>query len=277
MSSPWPSDTEMSLEEFAASQGWTVVNRFGDRTDSRSVVLGIETERGRYIVKHAADAEAIAWLESGLRFHSEVEHPAIPTVVHHLTTGDGFALVEEWGPGEILVDSYDPSVLPPDHPFSAYRRFLGLPAPVIVRAIEQIIDAHVAVAEAGFVAVDLYDGCVLFDFGRQTVRLIDLDHYRPGPYVLDVDRQLGSSSYMAPEEFTRGATIDERTTLYTLGRMALVYLGCARKADARRGDFRGSARQFEIATACCCSDPRARLPTVRALHEAWTRAVSPIA
>ena len=88
----------------------------------------------------------------------------------------------------------------------------------MVAAIDAVIDAHLAVVAAGFVAVDLYDGCFLYDPASTTMRLIDLDEYRPGPFVVDVERLPGSGRYMAPEERTRGATIDERTTVFNLGR-----------------------------------------------------------
>jgi hypothetical protein len=266
----WPPTTDLTLPELLASRGCAVVRDFGPRRDSRSIILGVETPtRERYIVKHAEDAEAISWLDSARRFHAEVHHAAIPTVVHHITTGTGVGLVEEWAPGEILSDGHDPAVPPRDHDESPYRRFLRLPADRIVDAIGQLIAIHVTVADAGYVAVDLYDGCVLYDFPSHTVRLIDLDHYRPGPYILDVDRQLGSASYMAPEEFRRGASIDERATVHTLGRMALVYLGCARRADARRDDFRGSDEQFAIALEASAADPSERIQTVRELRAAW--------
>jgi serine/threonine-protein kinase len=266
----WPTETDLSLEALLSDRGCTIVRRFGHRRDSRSVVLGIEDAAGvRRIVKHADDDEAVAWLESARRFHADVQHPAIPTVVHHVETATGLALVEEWGAGEILVDGYDDAVLPRDDDRSTYRRFLRLPVDEVVRAIDQLIDAHVAVAEAGYVAVDLYDGCVLYDFSARQLALIDLDHYRPGPYVLDVDRQLGSKTYMAPEELRRGATIDERTTVHTLGRMALVYLGCARASTARGEDFRGTAEQFAIAGRACSVDPDRRIPTVLELQRAW--------
>ena len=61
-------------------------------------------------------------------------------------------------------------------------------------------------------------------------RLCDLDSYRPGPNILDRDRQHGSTRFMAPEEFCRGAQIDERTTVFTLGRAAYVLL-----SDGPRG------------------------------------------
>lgn len=234
------------------------------------MVLGVELSTGeRYVVKHAEDPEAIAWLESARNFHADVQHPAIPSVLHHFETATGLGLVEEWGEGEVLTDGYDEAVLPPDHSQSTYRRFLGLPIDEIVDAIGQLVAAHIAVAKSGYVAVDLYDGCVLYDFTTGTVKLIDLDHYRRSPYVLDVDRQIGSSSYMAPEEFRRGATIDERTMVHTLGRMALVYLGCARKDVARGDDFRGSEAQFKTATKACSSDPDLRFQTVEEFAAAW--------
>jgi hypothetical protein len=57
------------------------------------------------------------------------------------------------------------------------------------------------------VAVDFYDGCLIYDFAGRAIWLCDLDSYRPGPYVLDRDRQYGSARFMAPEELTKGATM----------------------------------------------------------------------
>lgn len=270
MTDDWPQTTDLTLHQLLAQRGCSIVRSFGERRDSRSVVLGVESATGdRYIVKHAEDDEAIGWLESARRFHADVRHPAIPSVVQSAKTATGLCLLEEWGQGEILSDGYDDAVLPREHPESVSRRFLRLDVSELVDAVGQIIDVHVAVAAAGYVAVDLYDGCVLYDFSTHAVRLVDLDHYRRGPYVLDTDRQLGSSSYMAPEEFRRGATIDERTTVYTLGRMALVYLGCARKSEAVREAFRGTDEQFAAATKASAANPGDRFRTVSELQESW--------
>src|SRR5205807_539121 len=86
----WPTTTDLTLLEVLAERGCTVVRNFGERQDSRSVVLGIECANGeRYVVKHAEDAQAIAWLDSARRFHADVQHSAVPTVVHHITTATG--------------------------------------------------------------------------------------------------------------------------------------------------------------------------------------------
>ena len=63
---------------------------------------------------------------------------------------------------------------------------------------------------------------------------------------------------MAPEEFERGAVIDERTTVFNLGRMAFVFLG-----------DRGSPAQLAAATRACEPAPARRFATVAELVTAW--------
>ena len=48
-----------------------------------------------------------------------------------------------------------------------------------------------AIAAAGFVSCDLYDGCFLYDFARSSMRLVDLDEYRPGPFRVGPTRLPG--------------------------------------------------------------------------------------
>jgi 8-oxo-dGTP pyrophosphatase MutT (NUDIX family) len=268
----WPEQIDRPLPEFLSSVA-RVVRRFGDRVDSRTTIVGVETEAGRFVVKHAADDEAVGWLESAIRFHAAVSHPSIPPVVHRLRTPQGLAIVQQWAGGEVLVDGFDPSVPARDDPRSAYQRFLGLPVFEAADAIRQTIHAHLAVTGAGFVAVDLYDGCLIYDFTRGELSLIDLDMYRPGPFALEADRQYGSSAYMAPEEWRRGATIDERTTVFTLGRLALVLLGCARHGPPERADFRGSDALYEIAVRACAADPAERFQSAAELCRAWTECI----
>jgi hypothetical protein len=123
------------------------------------------------------------------------------------------------------ADPLAPGGLPRDDPRSAFARFRRLPVSEILTAFGTVLDAHRAVAEQGVVAVDFYDGCLIYDFSQRQMRLCDLDSYRPGPYILDQDRQYGSTRFLAPEEFLRGALIDERTTVFTLGRTAFVLPG----------------------------------------------------
>ena len=65
--------------------------------------------------------------------------------------------------------------------------------------------------------------------------LVDLDEYRQGPFTVEVDRLPGSDRYMAPEEWERGATIDERTTVFNLGRAEWCCSTRAKVGEAFRG------------------------------------------
>ncbi len=71
-------------------------------------------------------------------------------------------------------------------------RFQALPLAEVEPALEVILDAHQTLARAGFVAVDLYGGCFLYDFEASEMFLIDLDEYRMGPFVLEQERLPGS-------------------------------------------------------------------------------------
>lgn len=104
-----------------------------------------------------------------------------------------------------------------------------------------MLEAHVAVERAGFVAVDFYDGCLLYDFDRDLLRLLDFDEYQPGPFIT-TEQPSGSRRFMAPEEWGVGHTIDFRTTVFTLGRTIRLLLDAADKENA----WRGSIAQLDV-------------------------------
>jgi hypothetical protein len=70
----------------------------------------------------------------------------------------------------------------------------------------------------------------------------------------------------SPQEFELGALLDERTTVFTLGRTVLVLLG-GYSGDGR--PFRGKPEQLRVARAATELDPADRLPSVAAFARAW--------
>ena len=241
--------------------------------DSGNTSWGVEIDGERWFVKAAFDPRAVAYLQSAVRFHAAVAHPAVVPLCRSLPVdGDGLAVVHPWVDGEILNDPSAPGTLPRDHPDSAHSRFRALPVERIVAALDLVYDAHLVIARAGFVAVDFYDGCIIYDFATGAVHLIDLDLYEPGPYVLGVDRQFGSTRFMAPEEFRRGATIDQRTTVFTLARTAFVFLSRDALGAPDRGLWRGSAAQYEVASQAIRPAPDERPATVAEFASNWRAA-----
>jgi serine/threonine-protein kinase len=206
-----------------------------DRQDSGCLSYGVERAGRRWFVKTATEPRAAGPMTRVVALHRAVRHPAIvrPVAVLNAATVQG---------GDR----------------SALERFRRLPADEIRRALDAILDAHVAIAAAGWISVDLYDGCFLYDFDDRRMHLVDLDEYRPGPFVLDADRLPGSRRYMAPEEWARGATIDERTTVHHLGRTVQLLL-----------TDRGTDRERTVAALATDPDPVRRHPTVAALVADW--------
>ncbi|WCN82098.1 hypothetical protein [Micromonospora sp. LH3U1] len=67
---------------------------------------------------------------------------------------------------------------------------------------------------------------------------------------------------MAPEEFVRGAVIDERTTVYVLGRTLHHLL------DSPEG-WRGNGDQSRVVDQATKDEPAVRYANVPALARAW--------
>ncbi len=239
--------------------GTGTVHAVFDRQDSGCVSYGIEAEGRRWFVKIARTEHARRSLRNAVEFHRAVRHEAIVPLTAVLDDTDAdVTLVYPWMAGDVLnratVEGADRSTL---------RRFQRLPVREIEAAISSILAAHHRVAEAGFVAVDLYDGSLLYDFTGARMRLIDLDEYRPGPFVLEAERLPGSRRYMAPEELRRGATIDVRTNVYVLGRMIHHLLGSA-------ATWRGTAQQAAVVERATMPSPEDRFETIDDLSAAWS-------
>ena len=76
-------------------------------------------------------------------------------------------------------------------------------------------------------AIDFYDGSVIYDFESKKTTICDVDLFRKKPFINDMGRLWGSSRFMSPEEFKLGAEIDEITNVYTAGAVAFaLFSGC---------------------------------------------------
>lgn len=245
---------------------------FGERTqDSGHVSYGVQTPDGeRVFVKSAGrDApspagtsfgERVALLRRAAELQQQVKHPALVPLLRVAEAVDGIAVFYTWFDGELLHSPRERR----DDPGEPFGRFMRLPAAEIAHALDAIIDVHVRIEEAGWVSGDLYDGCLMYNFADRDVRVIDFEHYRPGPYVNDVGQLPGSTRFMAPEEFEKGAGIDRRTTVFNLGRMIELLLLSHHDVPA----------VAELAAAATAKSPADRPPTVGELQRQWRDAES---
>ena len=194
----------------------TVIEQFDHLTqDSGNVSWLVKVEDQRLFVKTAGGqgganhggsepyfdhAGRVNLLRNAVELAGSCSHSALPRLLNVIESPSGPALVYEAATGDLVR-------VPPesrDDPDSAYQRFAHLPAEQLLGVFDVLIDLHVALEAAGWIAVDLYDGCMIVDFASGSLAVIDLDTYRRGPSVNDMGRMFGSSRFMAPEEFELG-------------------------------------------------------------------------
>jgi serine/threonine-protein kinase len=128
--------------------------------DSGCISYGVESGGHRWFIKRAIEESALPSLERAAALHPAVTHPHIVKPVKTLREGGrARALVYPWIDGSVLnlatINGADRSGL---------HGFQQLPVAEVEAALSAILDAHCAIVAAGFVAVDLYDGCFLYDF-----------------------------------------------------------------------------------------------------------------
>jgi serine/threonine-protein kinase len=120
----------------------------------------------------------------------------------------------------------------------------------------------VRLEQRGWIASDFYDGSMIYDFARRRMSVVDLDSYRDAPFTNDMGRMFGSTRFMAPEEFALGARIDERTTVFTMGRTVAQFLSLGTETVTR------------LIARACDPDPGGRFQTMPEFYDAWSAVVA---
>lgn len=250
--------------------------------DSGNLCFGVLSESTLSFVKYAGartinymgdTAGAVHRLKEAARVHQDLRHPVLPNLIRSIDTTSGFALVLEWINGEGLHPRHTfPPPLKYEHPDSPFRRFRQLPLPDRLRAFDRILDFHVSVEERGYVAVDLYDGSLLYDFNSRQMYVCDVDFYHPSPFENRMGRLWGSSRFMAPEEFELGAWIDNRTNVFTLGAVAFCCFGSDR--DRSKEYWDAGDETYAIAHKAISSSRSDRYSSIAKFRDAWSAAVA---
>ena len=212
-------------------------------------------------MKLATTEVAKAGLVRAATFHNHVQHPNIVPLIQVMRSTYGNALLYPWVDGRLLYANEKKR----KKKRSAPGRFRELPVDRITEVLDALFAAHCAIEDASFVSSDFYDGCLIYDFEAHALHLIDFDEYRPGPFELPTERALGSTRFMAPEEFRKGAVIDRRTMVFHMARAASILLD----TGDNTGEFRGSEALHRVVLQGQAPDPDDRYATVEAFTEAW--------
>jgi len=250
----WPRRSERSAQDWATSLG-PVFQRFTEATqDSGNLAYGVRVGDERYFIKTAGTetsgparlSQRVGWLRDAAAMHSWVQHRALPPLLAVVDTETGPALVYPWLDAVQLRGKE-----------AILNRFWRRPLAERRAAAEELLTLHAALAEEDYVAVDLYDGCLMYDFAACRLYVIDLDMYRRGAFRNDMGRMYGSGRFMPPEQLALGARVDHRSTVFLLGRLlahlipepgaglaAVIERACAEEPEARYQEPAALLRAF---------------------------------
>ncbi|KTD86123.1 serine/threonine protein kinase [Paenibacillus etheri] len=252
-----------------------------DQQDSGNLSFGVEKEGQKYFVKFAGakpltydgnPLDAVSCLIEAIPLYNELESKSLINLVSHFEVGAGYAAVFEWFAGECLHSHWlFAGEAKLSHPESPFYRYKQLTVEQRLASLDVIFSFHEHVELQGYVAVDFYDGSILYNFENDETRICDIDYYRPKPTVNDLGENFwGSSRFKSPEEFALGAPIDEVTNVFNMGATAFVLLGGA--SDRSFAKWEASQAHYEVALRAVSVDRKHRYQSVADFKLAWDRA-----
>lgn len=245
------------------------VFRVYDDQDSGNICFGLKKDGKRYFLKFAGaptvrydgrPETAVERLKPTAQLYRTLAHENLIRLVEAGEMGGGYGVLFEWTDAVSMGRMYP----------AQRERFMAMPIENKLQVFEDVLQFHIHAAELGYAAVDFYDGTVMYDFEEHRTLLCDIDFYQKAPFVNEMGRMWGSSRFMSPEEFTRGAVIDEITNVYVMGALAFALFAEYSREEA---DWQLGKASFLVARRAVQNDRSARYPTICALLEDWREAV----
>ncbi|MFF2890170.1 serine/threonine protein kinase [Paenibacillus sp. NPDC057967] len=254
-----------------------------DQQDSGNISFGVERSGIKQFVKYAGSRpigfsgdpiDAITRLKAAMPLYTNLNHPHLINLVNHYETKAGFVAIFEWFDGECLHSHWlYAGKLKYTHPQSPFFRFKQLPLEKRLKSLDAIFEFHHFVESRGYVAVDFYDGSILYNFSEDRTKICDIDFYRLAPSVNDMGEHFwGAVRTKSPEEYIIGTTIDSKTNVYTMGAIAFGLIGG--EMDHSLSKWEGSKSLYEVVVRAVSEDREQRFQTVDSFKRAWDSARS---
>lgn len=253
--------------DFRFLEKYGKVTKVFDDQDSGNICFRAEKNGEKYFIKFAgaptaeydgSPEDAILRLKETEAIYRSLRHESLISLIGSEAIGGGFAIIFRWAEGDCMGRMY-----PAEH-----RRFMALPLPTRWQIFRDILDFLSFIHQKGYVAIDFYDGSILYDSKTGKTTICDIDLFQRQPYVNEMGRMWGSSRFMSPEEFEKGARIDEVTNVYNAGAMAFALFGNYQRS---RENWQLSSKAFDAASKAASSTRHERYPSIKEFAEDFFR------
>jgi serine/threonine-protein kinase len=238
-----------------------------DDQDSGNLCFGTIKDGKRYFVKFAGAptaryvgniSDVIQRLKPITPIYSDLKHPNLIRFISAEEIGGGYAAIFEWSDAVGIGRMY-----PQNH-----NRFTALSLEKRIEVFEDILAFHDHVTQLGYVAIDFYDGTIMYDFDTAKTVICDVDFYQKSPYYGDMGIW-GSSKFVSPEECVVGERIDEITTVYTMGATAFALLS---EFDRSREAWKLGDKSYALVKKATNDNRAERQQSIRQFIEEWEAA-----
>jgi len=240
-----------------------------DDQDSGNICFGVVDGENQYFVKFAgaptdracvsAD-EAVINLKRTVPIYQDLAHPNLIKLIKAEEVDNGFAMIFEWADAESMHPMYPRS----------RKKFMQMSIETRHQVFEEILAFHAHAVKQGYVAIDFYDGSIMYDFGNRKTIICDIDFYTKAPYINEMGRLWGSSRFMSPEEFQLGAIIDEITNVFAIGAVAFALFGNERDKCIEKWNV--SKELFDVAKKAVSDGRNERQQSIEQLIAEWKAA-----
>lgn len=216
-----------------------------DETGSGCICIGMENADKKYFCKIAgvntieaevSPKESIEILKESVHLYDELRHPNLVKVIEAYDYGQFYVVVFEWAEGECLFDHWNFGKYQGNAAIRSPReKFMQLSVGKKLNTVDVLFSFLQKVNEKGYVAVDFYDGSIIYDFSTDKVSLCDIDLFKKAPVINDKgDEWFGTKRLKAPEEYRKGSVIDEQTNIFTLGALIFDFFGYFSDEEIRK-------------------------------------------
>ncbi len=240
-----------------------------DDQDSGNICFGTEKDGKRYFIKFAGapteryngkTEDAIAGMKATLPIYNDLQHKNLIELVEAKSIGGGFAMVFKWAYGNCMGRMYH----------TQHKKFMNLPLEDKLKVFDDVLSFFEYIVARNYVAIDFYDGSIMYDVESKKTTICDIDFFRKQPCINDMGHMYGSMLFQSPEEFKLGAVIDEVTNVYTLGFTAFALFG---EYNRTRDKWQLSDKLFDVATKAVSDDRSQRQQSIRQFIDEWEAAI----
>lgn len=249
-------------------QKYGKVFKIYDGQDSGNICFGVENGENKYFIKFAGapteqypgrPEEAITRLKTTVSVYRDLTHPNLIKFIEAEEIGGGFAMIFEWTDGQCMGRMYQQS----------RHKFLQMPYNIRLEVFDDILSFHAEVIDKGYVAIDFYDGSIMYDFDEKKTVVCDIDLYSKQPYINCMGRMWGSNRFMSPEEYKVGEIIDELSNVYLMGATAFALF-----SDYHRSfeEWKLTEELYKVALKAVSNDRKDRQQSIKQFIKEWKQA-----